>query len=417
MKKLVLISALGLATMNAYAQVNDSVITGAGYASQVWYSLSNDEQATAPKNEWDIAFDVKGLTSSIHINSVSGVTLWGYPKSDISGWSSVDTNGLSSWEKRYNSDTSWALGAMGRYADPTDFTDLDWGIYDMSTHIVNGDSLYIIRLTDSSYRKLAIEKLAGGTFTFKYADLDGSNSHTATIVKSSFTGKNFAYYSIVNDAALPAGREPDATDWDLLFTQYTTFLPAPYTVTGVLHNRGVAVAEAGGLADKNTYVNYGVHNFESAINTIGYDWKTYSGGSYVIKDSLAYFVKAVDGGIWKVIFTGFASGNGKSVFSKQQLVASGIGNLDNRFTASMALYPNPLKAADGEATVIYNFEKGFKNAELMICDLSGRIIHKDVLLNKAGLHQYRLHKQLIPGTYIISVNTDEGGIRQKLIVQ
>ncbi len=416
MKKTLLLAAFCTGIVNVQAQVNDSVLTGAAYANQVWYSLANDEQGSAPKAEWDIAFDVKGITASVQINSVSGVALWGYPKSDLSGWSSVDTNGLSTWEKRYNSDTSWVLGAMGRYGNPSDFTDLDWGIYDMSTHIVTGDSLYIIQLTDGSYKKLAIESLAGGTFTFKYANLDGSGARTATIAKSNFTDKNFAYYSIVNNTALSAGREPDAANWDLLFTQYTTFLPLPYTVTGVLHNRGVTVAKANDIANKQTYTNYNAHNPGTAINIIGYNWKSYAGGIYKIQDSLIYFVKAVDGAIWKVIFTGFASANGKFEFSKQQLVTAGIGNINGQPAASVALYPNPLRG-NNHATIAYHFEKRFQNATLMVYDLSGRIIHKDVLTNETGLHQYQLQKTLTPGTYIIVVATEEGRTQQKLIVQ
>mgnify|MGYP000318106146 CR=1 FL=1 len=114
-KQLLSVLALAMTATTVNAQVvHDSVKLDAGYAKQVWYSLQNDEQGSAPKNEWDLAFDVVDITSSIRINSESGVMLWNYPKGDISAWSSVDTNGLSTWDARYNSDTSWGLGAMGR---------------------------------------------------------------------------------------------------------------------------------------------------------------------------------------------------------------------------------------------------------------------------------------------------------------
>jgi hypothetical protein len=63
MKKTILASLLAAGFINANAQaVTDTVAVGASYANHVWYSLANDEQGNAPKNNWDIAFDAGGLT-------------------------------------------------------------------------------------------------------------------------------------------------------------------------------------------------------------------------------------------------------------------------------------------------------------------------------------------------------------------
>ncbi len=414
MKKQLLTALLLLAGAGVKAQTNDSVLLTTGYANQVWYSLENDEQATAPKNNWDLAFDMKAITSSIHINTVAGINLWAYPKSNASGWASVDTNGLGTWVKRYNSDTSWSLGAMGNYANPSDPTDLDWGKYDVSTHIVTGDSIYILKLQNGDYKKLIIESLSSGTFTFKYANLDGSGLQNATIVKSNFPGKNFAYYSLQNNMALPPTREPDADKWDLIFTQYTAFIPQAYTVTGVLHNRGVRVAEVNNLSDKNTYKNYGAHTMESAINIIGYDWKSYTGSGYKLKDSTAYFVKAVDGSIWKMIFTGFASTDGKSVFSKEKLLSVGISGI-NVPVASMAIYPNPAPAS--HVNIVYNVEQSLESVVMTVQNIHGAIIYTVQLDGSIGLHQYDFNQPLATGTYVVAIRTKEGNMVQKLVVQ
>lgn len=414
MKKQLLTALLLLAGAGVKAQTNDSVLLTTGYANQVWYSLENDEQATAPKNNWDLAFDMKAITSSIHINTVAGINLWAYPKSNASGWASVDTNGLGTWVKRYNSDTSWSLGAMGNYANPSDPTDLDWGKYDVSTHIVTGDSIYILKLQNGDYKKLIIESLSSGTFTFKYANLDGSGLQNATIVKSNFPGKNFAYYSLQNNMALPPTREPDADKWDLIFTQYTAFIPQAYTVTGVLHNRGVRVAEVNNLSDKNTYKNYGAHTMESAINIIGYDWKSYTGSGYKLKDSTAYFVKAVDGSIWKMIFTGFASTDGKSVFSKEKLLSVGISGI-NVPVASMAIYPNPAPAS--HVNIVYNVEQSLESVVMTVQNIRGAIIYTVQLDGSIGLHQYDFNQPLATGTYVVAIRTKEGNMVQKLVVQ
>lgn len=407
---------LAAAATTTQAQlVTDSVMLGAGYANQVWYSLANDEQGSAAKNNWDLAFDVVNVMSSIHINSASGVMLWNYPKGDKTAWASVDTNGLSTWSPRYNTDTSWAVGAMGAYADPSNWLDLDWGQYDMSTHQITGDSIYIIKLVSGDYKKLYIEKLSGGTFYFKFANLDGSSEKSEQVSKSQFTDKNLGYYSIVNEAAV--NREPDADKWDLVFTQYTAFIPIPYTITGVLQNRGVSVAKAANIPNKTSYNGWQAHTFMSEINTIGWDWKTHVGmGVYSVQDSLVFFVgidKQAGTEIWKLIFTGFEAADGKFVFDKQKLVAASVSNVEGK-TATMALYPNPANGSNVQ--VVYNLQANSKTAMLQVTDLAGRTVHTQSLDNTAGTHTTTLPNSFGSGLYIVSVTTDAGHVQQKLVV-
>jgi hypothetical protein len=418
MKKQVLsMLMLAAATTTTHAQtvVTDSVMLGAGYANQVWYSLANDEQGSAAKNNWDLAFDVVDVTSSIHINSASGVMLWNYPKSDKTAWASVDTNGLSTWNARYNTDTSWAVGAMGAYADPSNWLDMDWGTYDMSTHQITGDSIYIIKLVSGDYKKLYIEKLTGGTFYFKFANLDGSSEKSEQVSKSQFTDKNLGYYSIVNEAAV--NREPNADTWDLVFTQYTGFIPIPYTLTGVLHNRGVSVAKAANIPNKTSYTGWQAHSFMSEINTIGYDWKSHIGmGVYSVQDSLVFFVginKQAGADIWKLIFTGFEAADGKFFFDKQKLVAASINDVEGN-TTTMALYPNP--ASGSNVQVVYNLQANNKTAMLQVTDIAGRIVYAQSLDSTAGTHTAMLTNSFSSGLYIVSVTTDAGLVQQKLVV-
>lgn len=403
------------ATATQAQTVTDSVMLGTGYANQVWYSLANDEQGSAAKNNWDIAFDMVNIMSSIHINSASGVMLWNYPKGDKSAWASIDTNGLSTWSPRYNTDTSWAVGAMGAYADPSNWLDVDWGQYDMSTHQITGDSIYIIKLVSGDYKKLYIEKLSGGTFYFKFANLDGTSEKSEQVNKSQFTDKNLGYYSIVNEAAV--NREPNADKWDLVFTQYTAFIPVPYTITGVLQNRGVSVAKAANIPNKGSYTGWQAHTFMSEINTIGYDWKTHVGmGVYSVQDSLVFFVgidKQASADIWKVIFTGFEAADGKFVFTKEKLAAASVSNIEGK-TATMALYPNPANGSNVQ--VVYNLQANSKTAMLQVTDIAGRTVFAQPLDKTAGTHTYMLPNSFSSGLYIVSVTTDAGRVQQKLVV-
>ena len=89
-------------------------------------------------------------------------------------------------------------------------------------------------------------------------------------------------------ADLIQDREPLSSDWDITFTKYSTDYPTqqgtmPYSVTGVLQNNGIEVAEANNIASPSTYTNYNGHSFLTDINEIGYDWKYYdfASGSYL----------------------------------------------------------------------------------------------------------------------------------------
>jgi uncharacterized protein YjbI with pentapeptide repeats len=410
-----LVTALMFTSRTNAQSVIDTVSLGAGYANQIWYSLQNDEQGSAPKNNWDIAFDVSGYGSAIHINSIIGTELWKYPHADTSGWSTVDTSGISTWPKLYNSDTSWSIGAFNQGMNNNNPFDLGWGIYNQITHNVTGDSIYIIKLSNGAYKKIWIVNLSGGTYSFKYADINGANLQNATLTKSNFTGKNFGYYSLQNNASL--NREPLSANWDLLFTQYTSIYPITYTVTGILHNKGVQVAEVNNIADVATYNNWSAHSFNTAINEIGYDWKTFVAPSFVIKDSLIYFVKTVSGDIWKVVHIGFGgSSTGNFIFSKEKLSSVGIKDETGNTNAIVSIYPNP--SIGGSTTIVYNFENIVTSAILNIYDLSGKIIYSEQLNNNSGLHTYNLNTtSLNAGLYIVSIDVDGRRLQQKLIIR
>ncbi len=418
MKRVILtaIAAISFGAVSAQKSV-DTVYIGSGYAKQTWYSLPNDEQGNAPKAEWDLAFDVTGFGSTILVNSVTGTTLWAYPKSDLSSWAGVDTTGLSTWEARYNADTSWAYGAMGKYADAGNPLDLDWGLYNMTTHIITGDSLYIIKLASGDYKKLAIISLSGGIYTFKYENLDGSSPVTATLDKSKYSGKNFGYYSLQSGSEID--REPASASWDLLFTQYTTFIPTAYTVTGVLANKGISIAKCALVTGKDTFVTWKPQTFNPDINTIGYNWKTFTGLTYKMQDSLVYFIARSNGEIWKMIFTDFGgSANGGFMFSKEKLYTPPATVIQTHTPiVGTALYPNP--SANGQnVTLVYNMETRTESAKLSIYDMAGRTVLAVDLENSKGLHQYSISPAgFSKGVYQVIVNAGTATAQQRLIIQ
>ena len=100
--------------------------------------------------------------------------------------------------------------------------------------------------------------------------------------------------------------EPEKTSWDLLFTQYTHVFQnptMPYLVTGVLLNRHETSCAEDDLTsfDDINLENVTDFDFITDLNTIGYDWKSYDGGSgqftivadrnYIINDNIGVYYK------------------------------------------------------------------------------------------------------------------------------
>ncbi len=406
----------------------DTVSIGAGYTDQVWYSLDNGEQQRAAKTEWDLAFEITGIASSIRVNGVNGNQLYVYPNGDTGSWNNIDTNGMASWPQLFNSDTSWARGAFNVNADPGDAFDLGWGVYNITTHFVMGDSFYILNHEGNDFKKLWIVSLASGTYTFKIADLDGSNEIERTVVKGDYPDKNFGYYSIANDQTL--NREPIAYNWDLLFTQYPAIIPGfgGYPSTGVLQNAGVQAAKVYPVDDPETYEDHASATMSTEINTIGYGWKSYNFGinGWDIADSTIYFVKDYDGAMWKLIMRGFGgSADGNYIFSKEKLALApppdttdstdptGYTDLasDKLF---MKLYPNP--ASDGFVTIAYDLPAG-DNANITIRDINGALVGGEPLLGN-GLQTQTLDvRHLSAGLYMVMMQQGSRTSVERMIIQ
>lgn len=415
MKKILLTSFALAAWANTNAQViTDTVATGASYANQVWYSLENDNQGTAPKNNWDLAFDVSAYGTSIHANTVIGTKVWTYPLGDTAAWSTVDISDIANWPQQYNSETSWQMGALDAGMDMSNQFDLGWGVYNMNTHIVSGDSIFVIQLSNGDYKKLVINNVAGGAFNFTYANIDGSNEQVQSLVKSDYTGKNFGYFSLSANATLD--REPISANWDLLFTQYTGFVPTAYTVTGVLANNGVSIAEVTGVSDPSTFVEYASQNFETEINIIGYDWKSFNGSAYDIADDLVYFVSTAAGDIWKVVFTGFkGSSTGEFIFTKEKMSGAGIVEAE-KAGFNFVAYPNP--TVNGSTTIAYTLDHVTEAGSMEIYSLSGELINAETLNTTAGIHTQTVNTTSFNyGVYIIKLTFDGVTTQQRLIVQ
>jgi hypothetical protein len=406
---------LGFAACGSKAEAqtvlsSDSIVMSASYANEVYYSMKNGIVSTTPRDMWDIAFRTRVMSSSIIINDGTGVVLFTYPKSDTSGWATVDTTGIGAWTPMYNDPTDWENGAFSR--NQQGHPDYGWGRYNDVTHDIVGDSLYVIKLRNGVFKKLWIQRKhsGGDTWYFKYADLDGSNVIDVTKDMTSLQSVDFYGYNM--EADLWANFEPAAAEWDILFTKYKGINSGqPYTVTGVLSNDSVKVNKFHPVSPD--YVDWNLLPWDSTRSPIGYDWKVFNSGTstYVLTDSLVYFVKDRLGDVYKLLFTRFeGSSTGKVVFKKALVSGVGIKDQDRRIT-DIRVFPNP---ANETINLIFN-EPVVGSPLVTLSDISGKVIFRNTISN--GITQFGISAATIqPGIYFVAVTVASVTSVRKVII-
>jgi len=370
------------------AQVSDTVSTGSQNANDVYYSLKNGIVKTEPINNWDLAFEIAGFSASIRINHVKGIDVFQthYPSA---AWTTMDTTQKNTWKMMYNSQYVWTLGAFNRHTDGN--FNLGWGVYDPGSHIIQGDSIYVLKFADGSFKKITFINLNSGTYNFKYANLDGSGEKTMSISKTDYKTKNFVYYTFAGDAIVD--REPATADWDLIFTKYTEFIPTPYNVAGVWTNKGAKCAEARNVS--TSIVNYIPYYFSDTASKIGYDWKTYNGStnSYDITDNLVYFVRTSSNEVYKIVFTGYIGGASGSYYFTKQAIIAGIKHQNQ---PGISMFPNPVNDV-----LTLKLSDGNKLVNFTMLDFTGKLI-------LTGNNEIISTQHLIQGVYTIVVETETG---------
>lgn len=417
MKKSILFTALLFAgSQFLHAQtVNETVSIGAGYANETWYSLENGEQGTKSASDWDLGFDLSSFGTSIRINSANGILLYSYPDGDINDWANVDITDVATWSEMYNSESTWFTGAFDQNTDPSNPFDVGWGIYNQNTHVISGDSIFVIKLMDDSYRKLRIDEIINGAFNFTYANIDGTNEIQSTVVKADYVDKLFGYYSIQNETAVD--HEPVTVEnWDLFFGKYTGFIPTPYNLTGIMVGPNTEVVRIDGVNNVAGYNDWAAETFTSEINTIGADWKEFDMAtmSYTVADDRVYFVKTEAGDVWKVIPTGFGgSSTGNFEFTKEKVSTLSI-NENGLPKSEVVVYPNP--ASESVSLILNNMNS--TSATVQIMNLNGQVLFNE---NYAGSSNFEVKNistnSLKPGVYMVNVSSDNQQISQKLIIK
>lgn len=396
--KLKLLAFAFIANVALYAQ-HKTVTTsmGSGYANDVYYSLDNGVVKTSDRTGWDIAFNTTKYDVIIRANVAGGTSLY-IASDDTTDWATLDTTGMS-WTPLYNSEKTWMDGAFN--SNPVGAYNYGWGSYNTTTHSTIGSRIFVMKTAAGNYKKVFIQEYAGGIFTFKTADLDGSNEVKRMLNSASYTDQYFAYYDVVNDSAF--SKEPKQTEWDFVFTKYMSEV-APgtsYPVTGVFLNEQTKANRAEG-EDTNMVAWRDHQVMDTTINLIGYDWKSFSGGTYVCADSLSYFIESQGKHIYKVVFKSFSGSTAGDITFTTSL-ESALSIEDNSIL-TMSVYPNP-------ATSILNITSE-SNTNVQVMNLNGSIV-KNVEVNGSARIDV---SDLSSGTYILRAQSNEKVYQTKLII-
>lgn len=402
---------------NSHAQkaavITDTVLMNPGYTHEVYYSLTSGTKASVLRNQWDIAFRTAILSASIITNDGSGVVLYTYPKSDTSGWNALDTAGINNWKKLYNSGADWEMGAFNTHTKGQ--FDYGWGVYNVVTHNLTGDSIYVVKLRNGQFVKLIISGKASAQnkYTIKYANLDGQGEKQSVIDCAPFTSRNFLGYSI-SDSKVIDFETIDANSWDLLFTKYMYKYPdgTPYNVTGVLSNYNTGVNKFHPVAPD--FRLWSAETMDSSRTAIGYDWKYLDNSfAYHIVDSLVYFVQDKSGNIHKLAFKEFSgSAKGRIVLEREAISAAGK-NENKYFALQATVYPNPVQDF---VNLIINPEK-VSELHVSISDISGRQVFSAYYpVQPEMLNTIQIHSSGLPtGVYMFKAQAKDKVYFQKIV--
>jgi len=414
---------VGGSQAKAQAIVADSVTLGASYANDIYYSLSTGQKTAASNTNWDLAFQNAGNEATVLVNHAKGHVLY-RTNTSVDDWATLDTTGqLTRANLQYNDNRDWYRGAFSLSEDVDNF-DLGWGIYNPTTHRVTGDSVYVLKLASGDYKKIYIERLQSGVYTFVHANLDGTNEVTSTVTKANFPGQNFCYFDL--GAGQDVQREPNTNEWDLVFLKYVhNYLDVPassntkyYPVTGVLTNKGVQVAT---VYNNNQLTDTTGLAFSLETNAIGFGWKKFDQAAnpprWTLSDTTVYFVKSKSGAVWKLVFTAFGgSSTGKVNFSKQ-LVAGTTSVDEASYVDAFAVASNP---NNGNFNLLYSLRGTVADGTLRVLDVTGRVVYEQTLTGNAGFYQVpvELAGQLTNGLYhVVAIFGGQQSVAKVLVTQ
>lgn len=279
------------------AVITSTVDLSSSYKWQIYFDLeSNAVKSQVAKSSWDLGFECGTEGYRVILNTAKFMFAYNTGLTEFNAV--TDTSGFGngkSWDAPSGNLDSTAIG--------------DWR---------NTNTVFIIdRGYDEAgaaqgFRKLQLQAVDASGYTFRFARLSGAGETTFHVSKDD--AYNFSFLSL-NGSGAQVNVEPPKDEWDLCFTQYTHIFYdpfMPYLVTGCLHNRyhTGAVLTSSGNFSALTYSDTYDYEYSAFINTIGYDWKIFSGSTYATDPNKCYLIKNRNGHFYKLHFIDFYNSTG-----------------------------------------------------------------------------------------------------------
>lgn len=411
MKRFLQIATIFFTASFALAQETITISMGAGYAEEVYYKLSTQTQQTFTANSWDVAFLREDpMNHGVRVNGGIGIQVF-EASNNPNDWNAIDIANEGSWTLLYNDDTNWDNGAFMQGS-----ATYGWGEYNPVTHHIEGSIIFVLKYADGTYRKFIIDEYFNA-YSFRYATWNGTNwinENNVTVDNTNNPNNRYNYYSLQNNQEVIA--EPAATNWDMVFTKYYSFLNPPgsyYNVSGVLHNPNVTVAqneETTASPDPNGLT------YSEEINTIGYDWKSFNGSGYDIDDQQKYYIRYEDNSIYRIYFTDFAgSGSGDLTFVMEDVSnLLGLENVSEGVTFGM--YPNP--SNNGMVNIVYDIQNTSEENSIEVYNMTGTQVFSTKANASNGFYNKTLNLSQLPvGVYVVSFISGGKSVSKKLIIK
>ncbi len=410
-----------------YAQSNQLISCGPGYNKQSYIRLGDGTEKQVSNDAWDLAFTAFGFQDAgVFINESSGSSMGqNLPQTEL--YYANTTNfaaeiNLSdiTGTKYLNTELSWNFGAFNETRDTLSPFDYGWGSYNPMSQSVVGGKVYVLKLRNGQFKKIKIESLIGTTYTFRYANLDGSNELIKTLNKVvDNKGQKLMFFSFATNATvdvLPAG------GFDFMYGRYISIATDPngtiqqlYNVTGVLTGPGIQTAEADGVDPKKvTYAAY-VNDFSNQTDIIGFDWKTLVGTEWALDADKVFFVKTTDSKVWKLHFFDFeGSQTGNAAFEKTDL---GIfSSSEDVLNIEAGIFPNPVQ--DQLYIGLDAKDLTGNNVMIQVTDVNGQMIMNQNLHPFSGFKMYDINTTTwTKGMYIVRLTSGGLNVVTKKVVK
>ena len=284
---------------------------GVDYTQQLYFDVQTRQFVDSNSRfDFDLAFDCASGKYFVWLNGANLMQCVRTGKTDLSTVTLSDT-ASKRWYVEFGSGLEDS-NAIGKWFLPGTTT--------------SNNEVYILKLGIDmdgkvlGYRKIKLNDY-NGTYSITFCNMDNSDLHTATVDK--VANKNKVFLSFKNGGVIK-DFEPSQSDWDLIFTSYSTYFyveKLPYRVTGVLTNPHKARAYfVDSITDYSTITLASVSpdRWNIKQDNIGYEWKAYEYGTYSVNPKKTYIIQS-DNRYFKMRFLDFYSASGTKGYPKFEI--------------------------------------------------------------------------------------------------